>query len=133
MIVCFDTNVWVSAVATRGLCTDVVSAALAEHQVVVGATILAELRRVLRDKLRIPRATIREMEAFLRMHAIVIPAAKPIDFAGIDEADRKALAEAAAGRADVFVTGDQDLLRIGGRLPFRVVSPRGFWERLRSG
>ena len=48
MIVCFDTNVLVSAVATRGLCADIVNAALAEHQLIVGETVLMELRQVLR-------------------------------------------------------------------------------------
>ena len=45
MIVCFDTNVLVSAVATRGLCADIVNAALAEHQVIIGPTVLAELQQ----------------------------------------------------------------------------------------
>lgn len=132
MIVCFDTNVWVSAVATRGLCADIVGAALAEHRLVVGATNLIELKRVLRVKLRLPRATISEVEAFLRLHATLVAEAQPMELPGVDTADRKVLAQAAAGHADVLVTGDRDLLRVAGRLPFRVLSPRGFWELLRS-
>jgi predicted nucleic acid-binding protein len=45
--VCLDTNVLVAAFATRGLCADVLRTVLAEHDLVVGEVILAELRRVL--------------------------------------------------------------------------------------
>ncbi len=48
MRVYLDTNVVVSAVATRGLCADVLQAILAEHQLVVGEAMLRELRRVAR-------------------------------------------------------------------------------------
>jgi putative PIN family toxin of toxin-antitoxin system len=133
VIVCFDTNVWISAVATRGLCADVVSAALAEHQIVVGKTVLAELRRVLREKLRAPKSTIDELDGFLRLHARIVTAARPVDLPRLDLQDRMVLAEAVLGRADVLVTGDQAVLRVGGNTGIKVLSPRGFWELLRSG
>jgi putative PIN family toxin of toxin-antitoxin system len=131
VIVCFDTNVLVSAVATRGLCADIVNAALAEHQLIVGETVLAELRQVLRKKLRVPIAAINEMDAFLRLHARVIAAAPTLEMPLLDDKDRKVLAEAVAGRADVLVTGDQDLLGVASKAPIRILSPRGFWELLR--
>ena len=34
------------------------------------------------------------------------------------------------GRVEMLVTGDQDLLGPPPELPFRVLSPRGFWELL---
>lgn len=132
MIVCFDTNVLVSAVATRGLCADIVNAALAEHQLIVGETVLAELRQVLRHKLRIPAATVEEMDAFLRLHATVIDSAPALDIRVRDDSDRAVLAEAVAGKADVLVTGDQDLLEVASKAPIKILSPRGFWELLRS-
>ena len=42
------------------------------------------------------------------------------------------LAEAIEGLADVVVTGDRDFLDIAGDLPIDVLSPRGFWEKLRN-
>ena len=132
MIVCFDTNVLVSAVATRGLCADIVNAALAEHQLIVGETVLMELRQVLRRKLRLPIAAVDEMEAFLRLHATVIASAPVLETPGLDENDRAVLAEAVTGKADVLVTGDQDLLELASKAPIKVLSPRGFWELLRA-
>jgi len=132
VIVCFDTNVLASAVATRGLCADIVNAALAEHQLIVGETVLRELRQVLRQKLRLPVAAADEMEAFLRLHAKVIIDAPDLEIPMRDQNDRAVLAEAVAGKAHVLVTGDQDLLDLASEAPIKVLSPRGFWELLRS-
>ena len=133
MKVALDTNVLVSAVATRGLCADLFHATLAEHELVVGETVLAELRRVLRQKIRVPADTIDEMDAFLRRRAILVRAAPALAIKIRDSADMAVLAEAVAGGADVFVTGDRDLLDIAAKAPIPILTPRGFWERLRAG
>ena len=133
MIVCFDTNVLVSAVATRGLCADIVNAALAEHQLVIGKTILAELRQVLCQKLRLPAKAAEEMDAFLRLHATVIDAVPATDFPMLDDSDSAVLTEAMAGKAAVLVTGDQALPDCSPGASIRIMSPRAFWELLRSG
>jgi predicted nucleic acid-binding protein len=44
-----DTNVLVSAFATRGLCADVLRHVLTEHELLTGEVVLAELRRALRE------------------------------------------------------------------------------------
>ena len=132
MIVFFDTNVLVSAVATRGLCADVVNAAIVEHQVVVGETVLAELRQVCQQKLRLPASLIDELIAFLRLHARVVTATRAPDHDIRDPNDRAIIAEAVTSQADVLVTGDQELLRMAAPGRLRVVSPRGFWELLRA-
>lgn len=41
-------------------------------------------------------------------------------------------ASAIAGRADVLVTGDPDLLDVASRAPLRIMDPRGFWELVRG-
>lgn len=132
MKVALDTNVLVSAVATRGLCADILHAILAEHELVVGATVLAELGRVLRRKIRVPADTVREMDAFLRRHAVVVDGAPTLALKLRDRSDLPVLAEALAGGADLLVTGDGDLLEIAGHAPLPIVTPRGFWERLRA-
>ena len=132
MIVCFDTNVLVSAIATRGICADVVSVVIAEHRFVVSATVLAELREVLAKKLRLPRALVTEADRFLRTHATVVEEAATPAFQELDPADSAILADAIAGKADVLVTGDRDLLEMPANLPIKILSPRGLWELLRS-
>ena len=131
MKVFFDTNVLVSAVATRGLCADIFQAILANHDLVVGETLLTELQRALRKKLRASADTVEEMDGFLRREAIVVGDAPALDVVIRDPADAAVLAEAAAAEVDVLVTGDRDLLDIDATAPVRILSPRGFWEELR--
>ena len=132
MKVFLDTNVLVSAVATRGLCADLFHAVLAEHQLIVGEAVLAELRRVLRQKVRLSAHTIAEMDTFLRGQALVVTDASPLRIRLRDPDDLAVLAEAVAGGADLLVTGDQDLLSVAARAPLPIVTPRGFWEILRA-
>lgn len=132
MRVFLDTNVLVSAFATRGLCADVMRHVLAEHTLVTGEVVLAELRRVLRSRIRVPAKTVDAIEELLREHEVV---ARP-ETADVPEVrdpdDRWVLASAICGRADVLITGDRDLLELGSKPPLPIVDPRGFWVLLRK-
>ena len=76
MRVSLDTNVVVSAVATRGLCADLLHVILADLELVLGETVLRELARVLGRKIGVSRDTIRELDTFLRRQATVVTAGK---------------------------------------------------------
>lgn len=132
MKVFLDTNVLVSAFAARGLCADVLRAILAEHDLILGDTVLSELTRILHHKLGVPPGTVQETEAFLRNEATVVKDAPPVPIEIRDADDEKVLSEAVAGDAGVLVTGDKDLLDIAAESPILILSPRDFWERLRS-
>lgn len=132
MKIALDTNVLVSAVATRGLCADIFNLVMAEHQLVVGVTVLAELKRVLRQKMRVPGDIIREVDSFLQREASIVGKTKMPPVTIRDKSDAAVLAEAVAGGAEVLVTGDRDLLEIEGKLPIRILTPRGLWEQLRN-
>ncbi len=71
MRVFLDTNVLASALATRGLCTDLFRLVLAEHELVVGEVVLDELRRVLNARFRVPAARVAEVEELLRAYEVV--------------------------------------------------------------
>jgi putative PIN family toxin of toxin-antitoxin system len=129
--VCLDTNVLVAAVATRGLAADVVRLILAEHDLLLPEVVLGELRRVLTNKFKLPAARITELEAFLREHEVIPKPARLLAIDVRDRSDAWVLASAVAGRADVLVTGDQDLLVLGSKAPVRVLDPRGFWTLAR--
>jgi putative PIN family toxin of toxin-antitoxin system len=128
--VSLDTNVLVSAFTTRGICADVLAVVLAEHQLVLGEKVLGELRRVLREKMRMPEDSVVEAEAFLRQEAAVISKGARVEASIRDPDDVEVLAEAVGGLADVLITGDRALLDVAHGLPLEVVSPRGFWEKL---
>lgn len=132
MRVFLDTNVIVGAVATRGLCADVMREVLARHKLVVSEALLDEIRTVLARKIGVPDALIADLGSLLREGAIL---AAPEDVASLpirDPADRILVAAALAAKAEAFVTGDAELLGLQAIGDLAVVSPRAFWERVKS-
>ena len=132
MRVFLDTNVLVSAFATRGVCADVLRVVLAEHTLVTGEVVLRELRQVLRKRIGLPPGAVKEIDEFLREHEV---APKPSARAAVpkrDPDDQWVVASAVESRADVLVTGDRDLLDIAADAPVKIVDPRGFWELVRK-
>ncbi len=132
MKVFLDTNVLVAAFATRGLCADVMRAVLAEHQLLVGEVVLTELRRALSRRIKVPAADLEEILALLREQEVVPRPHRPSELPVRDPDDRWILASAIAGRADVLVTGDRDLLDIADKAPLAILDPRAFWDLLRK-
>jgi putative PIN family toxin of toxin-antitoxin system len=128
-----DTNVLVSAFTARGLSADVVRLVLTEHELLTGEVNLVELRRVMRDRLGVPAAIVGEVEGLLREQTVIPRPESPGPIEVRDADDQWVLASALAGGADVLVTGDQDLLDVRSRSSIPILTPRGFWERLRRG
>jgi len=131
--VCLDTNVLIAAFATRGLCADVLRAVLTEHDLVLGEVIVAEFRRVLKSKFKVPEDRASSALAVFSTVDIVPKLAEPSPLQVRDRADRWVLATALAGQADVLVTGDSDLLDVADQAALPILAPRDFWELLRHG
>ncbi len=133
MTVFLDTNVLASAVGTRGLCADLLRHVLAKHDLIIGEVVLDELRRVLQRQFRLPVDRIAEVEELLRTYEVVARPALPDQVALRDADDAWILESARAAGAHVLVTGDGDLLAVTAPLPFRLLTPRAFWDELRRG
>ena len=131
MRVFLDTNVLVSAFATRGICADVLRVVISEHTLVTGEVVLQELARVLRKRIGLPPGAVLEIDEFLREHEVApMPQARAaVPRRGPD--DQWVVASAIESHADVLVSGDRDLLDIAVDAPIRIVDPRGFWNLAR--
>jgi len=132
MKVFLDTNVLVSAMATRGLCADVLRETLASHQLVVSPPLFKELRRVLRQKLHIPGKLIDDAIEMLQQDAHFATSSTLLDVKIRDKDDLMILSSALNGNADLLVTGDKELLELGKIEGMEIVSPRGFWKKMRT-
>ena len=128
MKVFLDTNVLASAFGTRGLCADVLRAAVARHELVISQPLLRELRRVLREKFGAPRPAICEAIRVLEQDAIVSSASPTIELQLKDKSDLAILSSAVNGGAQILVTGDKELLALVRVEKLRILSPREFWE-----
>jgi putative PIN family toxin of toxin-antitoxin system len=130
MRVLLDTNVIVSAVATRGLCADVFRAVLAAHELITCSQVLQEVRRILSMKFGVPEQLIAEYLELIGQEAIV---ATPVDLPDLpiqDQDDAAIVAAAIVAKAEVLVTGDHELQNLKKVGEERIISPRAFWEEL---
>lgn len=132
MRVFLDTNVLVSAVATRGLCADVLRETLVSHQPVVSAPLIAELKNILRTKIGIPQEIISDFVDVLTQDSIFSENTKLTNIDINDKDDILILSTALNGNAELFVTGDKELLELRKIRFMRIISPRKFWETLKT-
>ena len=130
MKVFLDTNVLVSAIATRGLCADVLREVLARHELIISRELLQELEKVLQGKIALPRALISEFIHFLQQDARLSEASKRENWPIRDEDDIPLLSAALNGEAELFITGDSELLGLQKVGKMEIVSPRTFWDKL---
>jgi putative PIN family toxin of toxin-antitoxin system len=127
-----DTNVLVSAFASRGLGAEVLELVVLDHDLVAGRNALRELERVLREKIKAPATRSAEIVEFVTNEAIeTVEHALPV-MADVDAEDALVLGEALAGRAQWFITGDAALLRLDRVNSLGMLSPRQFWQLLRD-
>ena len=126
-----DTNVLASALATRGLCSELLQMLVDAHQVVVSERVIQELTNVLDVKFHAGHEVISEVEGWLRQCETAPDAGILKGARGIEGADRAILGAAAAARVDFFVTGDREVLRVGSVGDMPIGSPRLLWEELR--
>jgi putative PIN family toxin of toxin-antitoxin system len=133
MKVMLDTNVLASAVATRGLCADVLRAVLAEHELAICPQIISELQRVLKDKFALPRPLVNDFIRLVREGSILC---EPGDLPAIklkDKDDLGILPAAVGGGVNVIVTGDKEMQMVGMVAGLKIMSPRQFWQELTEG
>ena len=129
MRVVFDTNVLYSALAAKGFSEEVVDEAVAECDIVWSDPLKQELESLLTRRHKIGPATRVALEAYVDLCEFVEP--EPLDERVCrDEDDDVVLATALAGKADVIVTGDEDLLVLKKFPGIETLSPRQFLERL---
>ena len=132
MRVFLDANVLASAFASRGLCADLLEVVLLEHDLVLGRNVVREVSKALRGKLKLPAGRAAEIVEFISGEATqIVDESEAID-AGVDPDDALVLGEAITAHAEVFVTGDAALVKLGAIEKLEVVTPRRFWEMLHA-
>lgn len=133
MRVFLDTNVLVSATATRGLCADLFREALLSHHLIVSAPLLEELERVLASKFGASPEIVAGLVRLLHQDTTLASVGPLPQIDLDDEDDVVILASAIDGGADVFVTGDRGVQAVRSVGPMEILSPRQFWEKLTAG
>ena len=132
MKIVLDTNVIVAAYATRGLAYSVFRLCLQKYKLIISSIILEELESNFTKKLNMPPDEASMNLSFLRRTCGIgeITAVDPSRCR--DRNDLHILGLAENTKADMIITGDNDLLEIRSYKGISILSPRQFWEMERK-
>ena len=128
MRVVLDSNIFIAAVASRGLCEPVVELCLEQHRLIASEGILEEVADKLRTKIKVPSRVVAEYLKFLRQNVEIVRPEKLDPKTCRDPDDLMVLGLVEPGDARAIVTGDQDLLVLGAFQGASIMTPRAFWE-----
>jgi putative PIN family toxin of toxin-antitoxin system len=127
-----DTNVLLAGIATHGMCEGLLTLCYRDHTIVLSEHILAELHEHYVGKFK---ATDEQaalvVDALRKQSEVVVPATIPSE-AFVDADDLPVLGTAIGGQVDYLVMGDKQLQELGQYRKIPVVSPRQFYEVLRT-
>lgn len=119
-----DTNVLFAAFLSHGVCAGLYEECLLHAEIVVSEEILSELGEKLLSKGKLTKAEAAEVIGAVRSDAAVVGAValeKPVCR---DPDDDMVLGSALAGKADMIVTGDKDLLVLKTFRKIPILTPR---------
>jgi uncharacterized protein len=127
--VVFDTNVLYSALTAKGFCEEIVDEAAGACEIVWSDRLKQELESLLRRMYKIGPATRVALDAYVDLCEFVEPHLLGKRVCR-DEDDDVVLGTALAGKVDVIVTGDEDLLVLRKFRGIEILSPRQFLQLL---
>jgi putative PIN family toxin of toxin-antitoxin system len=127
-----DSNVIIAAFAARGLCNALFEYCLESHEIILSEPILAEVRRNLRKKIKLPSNIVIQIDSYLRSTSVLINPVEVDPSVCRDKSDLPILGTAEAGGADYIVSGDKDLLVLKKYSGIAIIDPRTLWLAVKN-
>lgn len=127
MRVVFDTNVFISAFATEGVCSVLLKRArLKEFELFVCSVIINEVESVLKQKFKVGEEIIREVVELIKESSEPVSIVEKVEGVCRDGDDDLILSCAVSACVDYLVSGDKDLLEVKKYENIKIVSPKDF-------
>ena len=118
MRVVVDTNVLIAGLVAEGVCRDIVKRRLPACELLTSRVLLDELAENMREKFGLDPKDLPLLQIYQDAATILKP----------NPDDDELLAIALAGKAEIILTGDKDLLTLKQFQGTRILSPRQFVE-----
>ena len=123
----FDTNVFVAAFVTEGVCAKLLGRARQKQlNLVISPFILKEFENVLLKKFSASKEQIRTAAKLISEAAQTVSHASMVSGICRDPDDDQILSCALSAKADYLVTGDKDLLELKEFHGIRILTPAAF-------
>jgi uncharacterized protein len=126
MRIVLDTNVLISALISRGVCSEILEHCAQHHTLITSQLILDEVRDNLASKFRYGPNDVNQVLDLLESRMILVSPVRLATPVCRDPDDDVVLATAIAGAATCIVSGDKDVLAVGPFHGVDIVSPRRF-------
>ncbi len=127
-----DSNIYIAAFATRGLCSELFEYCLKNSEIISFPEILSEIQNKLQTKIKLPEEIIAKAMDFINAETIsIVPSEVSTDLCR-DPKDLMVLGLALAANAKYIIAGDKDLLAIKNIGKTEIVNPRLFWEKTKG-
>jgi len=125
-----DSNVYLAAFASHGLCQALFEYCLENHQLIVSQEILVEVERILIKKIKLPIELVETQTTFIRAQCeVCVPLVLDATVCR-DPDDDHLLGLALGHNIPYLVTGDKDLLVIKNFHETAIVDLRKFWSKM---
>jgi len=124
----FDTNVWIAAFISRGVCTELFEYCMANHVLLCSEWIVREIENVLTKKFHFNTELANKVLDLVKESSEIISHSKLSESVCRDPDDDNILAAALAGKADCILTGDKDLLVLETHEGIPILKPAEFWK-----
>ena len=123
-----DTNVLIAAFISHGVCNELLEHCVLNHDVVLSAFILDELKEKLTKKFKYTDREANTVTSLLRSRCAVVATQKLPSPISRDPDDDNIIATAMSGTCGYIITGDKDLLVLKKVGDIIIVSPSHFWK-----
>ncbi len=127
-----DTDVIVAAFASRGLCSEIFEVCLSGHAIITSEHILSEVQEKLVGKIKLPGPIVKDIIHYLKDASEMVVPEKIDKRVCRDRDDIQIIGTALSGKADLIITGDEDLLILKKYKEIKIATPREFWNLLKK-
>ena len=128
MKILFDANVIISALIVKGVSFEVVKYAKKKHNVFISDFIIREIKNKLKNKFKFNDKEIKKVLSFLNTYFQNAGKVENIERVCRDKEDDSILSAGLKIKADVIITGDDDLLSLKRYKSIDIIKPSDFWR-----
>ncbi len=132
MRVVLDSNIYIAAFSSRGLCSSLFELCLDSTTILISEHIISEVSKNLLKKIKLPAGKTNDIIIYLREQCIVKDYKKLNEKICRDADDDNILALATDNQADYIITGDKDLLVLEKFDLIPIIGPRKFWSIIKD-
>ncbi len=132
MKVVLDSNIYIAAFSSRGLCSSLFELCLDSTTTLISEHIISEVSKNLLKKIKLPANKTKDIIIYLREQCVVRDYQKLSEKVCRDADNDNILVLVRDNRVDYIITGDKDLLVLEKFDLIPIIDPRKFWSIIKN-